>query len=79
VRTDDVELHDGLWIAPAEVLARAEVGTLPIIYPTRLHIERLARFENVDALLAHARTRAIRQISPTGAGTAGGLTIEDTW
>jgi recombination protein RecT len=61
---DAVELHDGVWIAPADALARAARGDFPIIFPTRSHLERLAGFDDVDALLKHARTRTIRAVMP---------------
>jgi recombination protein RecT len=61
---DAIEVHDGGWFAPDEALERAERGELTIIFPTRKHLERLAGFATLDALLAHARARAVAPIMP---------------
>lgn len=61
---DAIEVHDGAWFAPYDALERAERGELTIIFPTRKHLERLAAFSTLDALLAHARTRAIGPVMP---------------
>jgi len=63
-RADAVEVHDGEWIAPADALARAARGEFAIIFPTRMHLERLAAFDDVDALFAHARERVVRPVMP---------------
>jgi 8-oxo-dGTP pyrophosphatase MutT (NUDIX family) len=61
---DAVEVHDGIWIAPAEALARAKRGEMTIIFPTLKHLERLAAQPDVDAMLAHARERLVKPIMP---------------
>lgn len=61
---DAVEVHDGVWLAPADALARGERNEMTIRFPTRKHLERLAAFEDVDSALAHARQRSIRPIMP---------------
>ncbi len=78
---DAVEVHDGTWLAPAGALERAERGELQIIFPTRKHLERLARFDSVDALMAHARRRRIVPVRPFERG-AGDVALEhedDRW
>ena len=76
---DAVEVHDGEWIAPAEALARAERGDMAIIFPTRKHLERLAAFSDVAALVAHARARVVRRVMPVerGDGTIAFARAED--
>ncbi len=75
---DAVEVHDGTWFSPADALRRAERGDLSIIFPTRKHLERLARFDRVEPLLAHARERRIVITRPfEGAAGDIGLTGED--
>ncbi len=61
---DAVEVHDGVWLAPADALARGERNEMTIRFPTRKHLERLAAFENVEAAFAHARERRVRPILP---------------
>jgi recombination protein RecT len=61
---DAVELHDGLWIAPREAIARFERGEWTVAYPTLRHLERLAAFSTVDELVAHARTRTPVAVMP---------------
>lgn len=67
---DAVELHDGLWLAPAEALARGERGEIALVYPTVKHLERLAKFDDTAALLTHARERRPFPVMPgvTAAG-----------
>lgn len=62
---DAYELHDGLWIAPREAIARFERGEWTVAYPTLRHIERLAAFASVDELVANARTRNPVAVMPT--------------
>ena len=61
---DAFETHDGVWIAPREALARCESGDFRMVYPTIKHVERLAEFDNVDALMDFARTKPIYSIMP---------------
>jgi 8-oxo-dGTP pyrophosphatase MutT (NUDIX family) len=63
---DRVETHDGRWISPDEALAAAARGDLRIIYPTLKHLERLAAFRSVDALLAYAGAKPIVTVMPRG-------------
>jgi 8-oxo-dGTP pyrophosphatase MutT (NUDIX family) len=64
---DSVETHDGIWIAPAEALARRRAGTLHLVYPTIKHLERLQAFDSVDAALEFARTKRVLTIVPRDA------------
>jgi recombination protein RecT len=68
---DAVEMHDGLWLDPADAVARSERGELALIFPTRKHIERLATFGSVDALLAHARGRHPFPVTPEWSAESG--------
>jgi len=61
---DAVEVHDGQWFAPGEALERAGRGELSIIFPTRMHLERLAAFSTLDDLFAHARARVVTPVMP---------------
>lgn len=60
---DDDELVEQLWIAPAAALTRSE--PLKLMTPTLKTLEAIARFADVDALLAWAREqRAVPLIQP---------------
>jgi 8-oxo-dGTP pyrophosphatase MutT (NUDIX family) len=63
---DAVETHDARWISPSDAVARARNGSMRIIYPTLMHLERLAAFASVSSLLAFARTKPIVTIMPHG-------------
>ena len=68
---DRYETHDERWIAPAEALAQHRAQTLHLVYPTIKHLERLAAFDDVAALLAFARTKPIVTIMPGMSPQAG--------
>jgi 8-oxo-dGTP pyrophosphatase MutT (NUDIX family) len=64
-QADEIETHDGVWIAPREALLRFGTGDFAMIYPTIKHLERLLLFRNLDELFAFARTKAIETVMPT--------------
>jgi 8-oxo-dGTP pyrophosphatase MutT (NUDIX family) len=61
---DSVETHDARWITPTQALAAAHTGELLLFFPTIKHLERLAAFDSIDALLAFAREKPIVTIRP---------------
>jgi 8-oxo-dGTP pyrophosphatase MutT (NUDIX family) len=65
-RADADETHDGLWIAPADALARYRDGTFRLVYPTIKHLERLAPFASLDSLADFARRKPVLTIMPSG-------------
>ena len=48
---DEAEQFEPVWVRPDDALARHEAGTFFMIFPTIRTLERLAKFENVDAML----------------------------
>jgi 8-oxo-dGTP pyrophosphatase MutT (NUDIX family) len=62
--SDNFEIFDGIWISPQEALRRYKEGSFNIIYPTRLHIERLANFATAEAALAAGRAKMIVPAMP---------------
>jgi 8-oxo-dGTP pyrophosphatase MutT (NUDIX family) len=78
---DAVEVHDGMWVTPADALARAERNELTIRFPTQKHLERLARYRDVDAFFEHALTRKVEPVQPFADGTEvfGFADGEDAW
>jgi 8-oxo-dGTP pyrophosphatase MutT (NUDIX family) len=77
---DAGEVHDGRWLAPAEALAAAERGEMSVIFPTLKHLERLAAYDSVEALFAHARERTIVAVMPrVDAGNRIDFDGSDAW
>jgi 8-oxo-dGTP pyrophosphatase MutT (NUDIX family) len=80
-RADTHETHDGVWIAPAQALARHRTNRMHLVYPTIKHLERLADFDSADAALEYARSKPVLTIMP--AATADDFRIppslEGTW
>ncbi len=61
---DAIEVLDGRWITPPGALAARERGELALVFPTIKHLERIAPFETVDALLRFAAAKRIVTVSP---------------
>jgi 8-oxo-dGTP pyrophosphatase MutT (NUDIX family) len=61
---DASEVSDGRWFAPAEALAAQARGEINLIFPTIKHLERIAPFHDVAAMLAFARTKTITTVTP---------------
>jgi 8-oxo-dGTP pyrophosphatase MutT (NUDIX family) len=68
---DTIETSEGVWLAPARAL-ESDYHTL---FPTTEHLKRLAGFKTVAELLAFARTKPIRMVSPGAAHATGGMRI----
>lgn len=52
------------WFAPAAALGAHARGQILLVFPTIKHLEQLALFPTAEALLAHARGREIRPVTP---------------
>lgn len=52
---DGSELVASAWMRPTEVLRAFSDGEIDLILPTQRSLERIARFDRVDALLADLR------------------------
>ena len=63
-RSDDVEVFDAIWVAPAEALRRAERGEWYVEFPTRRHLELLAGFSTAVDVLDHARSTTPQRVEP---------------
>jgi 8-oxo-dGTP pyrophosphatase MutT (NUDIX family) len=63
-RVDGGEIVDARWYAPAAALEERQRGELMLVFPTIRHLEQLAAFDSVVALLAHARGREVRPVQP---------------
>ena len=49
---DETEQFEPVWVRPADALERHKAGTFFMIFPTIRTLERLAKFDSVDAVLA---------------------------
>jgi 8-oxo-dGTP pyrophosphatase MutT (NUDIX family) len=65
-RADAFETHDARWMSPANALAAAAQSQMRIMYPTIMHLQRLAAFSDTRALLAFAESKPIVTIMPRG-------------
>lgn len=61
---DDVESRSSAWIRPSEALQRHAAETFPMIFPTRVTITQLSRFESLNDLLAAASHRDMAPVAP---------------
>ena len=79
VAVDETENTRLFWISARDALARADSGELPVIFPTRRNLERLAQFDSFAEAKAHAQTYPVRMIVPRIAERDGrqALTIPD--
>jgi 8-oxo-dGTP pyrophosphatase MutT (NUDIX family) len=64
IRIDGEEIVDHGWFTPAAALGAHEHGQIELVFPTIKHLEQLAAFASADAVLAHARSRAVGPIQP---------------
>jgi 8-oxo-dGTP pyrophosphatase MutT (NUDIX family) len=61
---DGEEIVDWGWFAPRAALESYAEGALELVFPTIKHLEQLAGFSNADELLAYARGREVRAVTP---------------
>jgi 8-oxo-dGTP pyrophosphatase MutT (NUDIX family) len=57
-----IETIAGAWISPREALARHAAEELPMMSVTREHVQRLADFNTLPALVEFARTKPVRVV-----------------
>jgi 8-oxo-dGTP pyrophosphatase MutT (NUDIX family) len=62
--SDGAEAADAVWIRPADALAEAAARQRTIIFPTRLNLEWVGRFETARSFMAGARARRIVTVQP---------------
>jgi len=68
---DSVETHDAQWLSPQRALDAHRNDEMLLVFPTIKHLERLAAFESISALLAFAREKPIVTIMPDPPPSAG--------
>ena len=55
ITIDDGEIHESMWVAPADALRRRDAGEVELAPPTWVSLDRLARSATVDEALDEAR------------------------
>jgi 8-oxo-dGTP pyrophosphatase MutT (NUDIX family) len=63
-RIDGRECVDLGWFTPRAALEAHRAGELELVFPTIKHLEQLAEFPSVDALLDYARSRTVEPVEP---------------
>ena len=63
-----VETFDGLWLRPRDALGHYAAGDLPLVFPTRMHLQRLTEPASLPDLLELARTKPVATVRPTRSG-----------
>ena len=69
---DETEQFEPVWVRPDDALARHAAGSFFMIYPTIRTLERLAKFDNADAVLAACAGEVPLWASCPRAGLLGG-------
>jgi 8-oxo-dGTP pyrophosphatase MutT (NUDIX family) len=61
---DGTESVDSVWIQPARALAEAAEGRWKLVFPTRLNLQKLARWSTTAAVIEAARSASIVTVQP---------------
>ena len=61
---DRVETHDEIWLSPKTALERFAAGSYAMVYPTIKHIERLAKFQTLEEVMAFSKAKPVLRIMP---------------
>lgn len=69
---DDIESVDSLWITPEQAIADGDAGKRSVVFATRLNLEKLAQFDDVDSAINHARSSELFRVEPTFEDVEGG-------
>lgn len=62
--SDGTETTHARWFTPREALEEHSQHRLTLIFPTIKHLERLASFDDLDALMVYATTKPVITIAP---------------
>lgn len=61
---DGVEAVEGLWIAPQRALREAAAGTRTVVFPTKMNLQKLARYRTVAEAVAASRSEPLVTVMP---------------
>jgi hypothetical protein len=62
---DGTETTEGIWVGPADAIARCRRGDIALPPPTWTTLRWLEEFDQVEAALEWARTKPIPRVQPT--------------
>ncbi len=68
-RVDGQECVSFRWSTPDAALGAYRHGELLLVFPTIKHLEQLGSFATADAVVEHARGRAVRPVQPRVLGS----------
>lgn len=83
--SDFLETTHGLWVSPRQALSNYEAGNFNLIYPTILHLRRLAVHDSIESMLETARSKTVIPVSPDAIPSKTGLdfklpgSVADRW
>jgi 8-oxo-dGTP pyrophosphatase MutT (NUDIX family) len=63
-QVDGEECIEHRWFTPPAALDAHREQEIELVFPTIKHLEQLSRFDSVDALIEHARGRAVLPVEP---------------
>lgn len=63
VTIDGAEIHEYVWVTPAEALRRRDAGDIELAPPTFVTLHRLSQLPDVEAALADATSRPVEYFS----------------
>ncbi|HTO00366.1 MAG TPA: NUDIX hydrolase [Microthrixaceae bacterium] len=63
VTIDNGEIREFVWKRPAEVIIQRDEGTLGLTPPTYITLTQMLQFDDVDGLIASARTRTVEHFA----------------
>jgi len=61
---DGCESVDSLWLTPKDALAGAGNGTFKVIFPTRMNIAKMGRFNNLEQARAYCASTPVVRVLP---------------
>ncbi len=76
--TDQVALHDGeesvdsVWIGAEKLLTEADEGKWKVVFPTRMNIEKLARFKSFADIVDYLKGHQVCTVQPNFVQDEGG-------
>lgn len=61
---DGSESVDSVWAGPNEILSKADAGEYTVIFPTRMNIEVLGKFNSIETVVEDANTTETFTVLP---------------
>lgn len=59
-----IETSFGVWIQPRDALERCAAGHFTLVFPTRMHLQRLSTYQSLETLLPFAAQKPICTVQP---------------